>query len=314
MNQGPATRWPIGACLLGLRPHTPDGVPAHRASPEFWAEELGQVHDAGFADVEVSDAWIAVGDIPPLRVGELSQVLADLGLKPCAVHVQRRSVIDPDHAEEHLAYHRRAMERTAELGVGIYSTGLHRELTPAQRDALWFWTVDGAKDPDDADTWKLAVSRVQELGRHAASLGLKLALELYEDTYLGTAQSAVRFVTDVGMAGVGINPDVGNLIRLHRPVESWEALYEATLPYAVYWHAKNYVRDEAADGSWFTSMPSTLRDGLIDYRRIVRRAVELGYDGPIICEHYGGDVLGVGAANKAYLEELLPRRNAQEEC
>src|SRR5699024_5926324 len=101
------------------------------------------------------------------------------------------------------------------------------------------------------------------------------------------------------------NPDVGNLIRLHRPVESWRDLYAAVLPHAVYWHAKNYQRDEAYDGSWFTSVPSTLRDGIIDYRWVMRQAVRVGYTGAIVCEHYGGDVLGVSAANRDYLIELL---------
>ena len=52
-------------------------------------------------------------------------------------------------------------------------------------------------------------------------------------------------------------------------------------------------RDEAADGSWFTAHPTTLRDGLIDYRAMVARAVELGFDGPFLMEQYGGDSLGV---------------------
>lgn len=313
MDRDSGARWPIAGCLLGSRSRTPDGVPAHRATPDFWTEQLRQVRDAGFDDVEISDAWILVGEMSAPQVRALRKTLADVCLTPCALHVQRRSVIDPERSEENLTYHHRAIEHSAELGVEVYSTGLHRQLTAAQRDALWFWTADGARDPADPDTWKAAVSRVQEIAAHAADLGLTVALELYEDTYLGTAESAVRFITDVGMDNVGLNPDVGNLIRLHRPVESWELLYETTLPHAVYWHAKNYLRDEAADGSWAVAMPSTLRDGLINYRQVIGRALELGYRGPIVCEHYGGDVLGVGVANKVYLEELLAQAWAREE-
>ncbi len=116
-----------------------------------------------------------------------------------------------------------------------------------------------------------------------------MALEMYEDTYLGTADSAVRLVDEIGLDNVGLNPDVANLIRLHRPVESWRELYAKTLPYANYWHVKNYMRDEAADGSWATSVPTTMKAGLIDYRQVIRDAVELGFDGIILTEQYGGE-------------------------
>ncbi|MFX9649778.1 TIM barrel protein, partial [Acinetobacter baumannii] len=82
------------------------------------------------------------------------------------------------------------------------------------------------RNPDDPDTRARAVGRIRELGRHAAELGLEVSLEMYEDTYIGTADDAVRFVTDVDLPNVGINPDIGNLIRLHRPVEHWLSMIE----------------------------------------------------------------------------------------
>jgi sugar phosphate isomerase/epimerase len=165
--------------------------------------------------------------------------------------------------------------------------------------------VDGPKDPDDPEVFDLAVSRVRELGDHAASLGLNLSLELYEDTYLGTAAGAVRFVEAVGLDNVGLNADVGNLIRLHRTVEDWRDIYAATLPYANYWHLKNYARDEAPDGSYYSTVPSTLRDGLINYRDVIKLAIELGYSGPMTCEQYGGDSLSVCAENQRYIRHIL---------
>ncbi|WP_414172810.1 sugar phosphate isomerase/epimerase family protein [Clavibacter tessellarius] len=191
-----------------------------------------------------------------------------------SVHLQRQSVIMPGHEERNLAYAHRTIDAIAEMGMEVFSTGLHQPFSDAQRKALWFWTAEGPKDPDDPEVWDAAVTRLRELGRHAADLGLRMALEMYEDTYLGTADSAVRLVEEIGLDNVGLNPDVANLIRLHRPVESWRELYAKTLPYANYWHVKNYMRDEAADGSWATSVPTTMRAGLIDYRQVIRDAVE----------------------------------------
>ncbi len=173
------------------------------------------------------------------------------------MHVQRQSVIEPGRGEQNLAYAHRTIDAAAELGLQVFSTGLHQPFTDAQRRALWFWTAPGSVDPDDAETCALAVKRLRELGEHAASVGLPMSLEMYEDTYLGTADSAVRLIEEIGLSNVGLNPDIGNLIRLHRPIEDWREMHEKTLPYANYWHVKNYTRDEAVDGSWYTSAPTT---------------------------------------------------------
>ncbi len=83
-------------------------------------------------------------------------------------------------------------------------------------------------------------------------------------------------------------------------------MHEKTLPYAKYWHVKNYTRDEGPDGSWYSSVPTSMELGLINYRAMIRRAVELGFDGPFLMEQYGGDSLGVCATNRDYLRSLLP--------
>ena len=147
---------------------------------------------------------------------------------------------------------------------------------------------------------------MSELGRHAAGLGLELTLEMYEDTYLGTGASSVRLVTEVGLDNVGLNPDVGNLIRLHRPIDDWQETLADTLPYANYWHVKNYSRDENPESGSYMAVPAPLELGLINYRHAVRDAVALGFRGTFVCEHYGGDGLGVSALNRDYLRRVLP--------
>ncbi|MDQ1082710.1 MULTISPECIES: sugar phosphate isomerase/epimerase [Microbacterium] len=301
--------WQLASCVLGLSATDPHGRPATSADAGFWFEQLGDVAAEGFGAVEISDAWIRVADLTASRRSELVSVTRSVGLDIPALHVQRASVIAPDRGEQNLAYHHASLDAAAELGVSVYSTGLHHPFSPQQERALWFWTAPGPRDPDDDDMRALAVRRIRELGVHAAELGLELSLELYEDTYLGTGAGAVRFVEEVGLTNVGLNPDVGNLIRLHRPVESWLELYETTLPYANYWHAKNYLRDETPDGEHIATAPSTLRDGVINYRVVLDIARRVGYRGVITCEHYGGDSLSVCGANRRYLTHLMSRRS-----
>lgn len=298
--------WPIAVCMHGFAPVAADGTRLHDARAEAWDDVFRQVADLGFTALELADSHIRPADLEASRKAELLQIAASHGVQLISVHVQRQSVIEPGRGEQNLAYAHRSIDAAAELGMQVFSTGLHQPFSEAQRKALWFWTAQGAVDPDDAETRALAVSRLRELGEHAASVGLPIALEMYEDTYLGTADSAVQLIQEIGLDNVGLNPDIGNLIRLHRPIEDWREMHEKTLPYAKYWHVKNYTRDEGPDGSWYSSVPTSMELGLINYRAMIRRAVELGFDGPFLMEQYGGDSLGVCATNRDYLRSLLP--------
>jgi sugar phosphate isomerase/epimerase len=294
-----AADWPIAAVLLQF-PNAQD------ADVEVWADVLGQVRRAGFDRVDLIDGWVRPADLDVSRREELQQLLRENGLSISVIPVARKSVIDPETGDDNLAYDHRTIDAAAALGVPVVCLSLHRPLTPQQQRVQWFWTVDGPKDPDDAEVRALAVRRFQELGRHAAEVGVVLSLELYEDTYLGTAASAVRLVEEIGMPEVGLCPDVGNLIRLHRPVEQWRDLYAATLPYANYWQAKSYQRDEEPSTGFVTSVPAPMESGIVNHREVIRLAIEAGFQGPIGLEHYGGDGLSVCAANREYLRRILP--------
>ncbi|MGW0789210.1 sugar phosphate isomerase/epimerase family protein [Streptomyces sp. NPDC002911] len=300
--------WPIGAALLQFPDTTSDGTPVQDAPAAEWAAVLNEVTAEGFDHVDLTDSWLRPGDLSPERLGELIRTLKEHELGISAVSVTRRSVIDPDPnvAEANLAYLLRTVDAAAELGTTVVCAGLHRPLTEAQRRAVWFWHEPGGSDPKgDERTWALAVDRLRAVGARAAQHGLRLSLEMYEDTYLGTPESAVRFVRDIGLPNVGINPDIGNLVRLHRPVPHWEELLLPVLPHINYWHVKNYYRDfDPATGAYFT-VPAPVEGGVIDYRRALGLALRAGFDGPMCTEHYGGDGLGVSARNRDYLRRLL---------
>ncbi|WP_430593484.1 sugar phosphate isomerase/epimerase family protein [Humidisolicoccus flavus] len=302
-----AETWPIAACMHGFDPIGADGTPMHDAPASTWAAVFAEVQSLGFNALEISDGHIRIAELSDSRRSELVSIADDHGITLTSLHVARQSVIMPGHEAKNLEYAHRSIEACAAMGIPMFSTGLHQPFTQAQKDALWFWTAQGPIDPDDAAVRKTAVDRIRELGNHAADLGLQMSLEMYEDTYLGTADSAVQFIEEVGLSNVGLNPDIGNLVRLHRPIEDWQEMYAKTLPYANYWHLKNYARDEAGDGSWFTAVPSTLELGLINYRKVIRDALALGYSGVFLMEQYGGDSLGVCATNARYVRSLLPR-------
>ncbi|MBB1483011.1 sugar phosphate isomerase/epimerase [Tessaracoccus sp. MC1865] len=292
-----SANWPIAAAMLPF----PDSQDEPAA---VWRNQLDQVLREGFTEVDLTDNWVRIGDLDAARLDELRAVLGDLGLNPVAVSAIRRSVIDPEAGDANLEYSHRVLEAAGVVGSKVVSFGLHRPLTPGQREAFWFWTAPGPVDATDAATWGLAVARLRELGLHAAGLGLEMSLEMYEDTLLGSSESAVRLVRDIGLANVGLNPDLGNLYRLHRPVEDFLTAVERCLPHANYWHVKNYFRSEEAAGN-VVSLPAPMAHGSANYRRAIQIAVEAGFDGPFCVEHYGGDGLTVSAENRDYIRRML---------
>lgn len=282
--------WPIAAAMIQYPNLLPDGSSVQDQPAESWAKTLVDVADAGFTELDPTDSWIRLADLPQARLDEFLSVCSSLELTIPAISTSRRSVIDPEHGAAHLAYSHHVIDTAKQIGAGAVSFGLFGPLTKAQQQALWFWTVDGVKNPDDEATWKLAVGRIRELGRHAEELGIEVSLEMYEDTYLGTADSAVRFVNEVALPNVGINADLGNLVRLHRPVERWQSMMEKVAPFCKYWHVKNYMRMEDDASGLIASHPAPLESGIINYRTAIRMVLEHGFHSAFLCEHYGGDL------------------------
>lgn len=297
-----AEEWPI-ACKVNFGPTTELGEPVASAPAKVWREQLAQVADLGFKYIDPMDDWVPLADLDAGRFAQFRQVLTDTHLSVAAISIGRHSIVDVDRGRENLQTIHRTIDRAAELGASVVDLGFMQALTPAQRGALWFWLAEGHHD--DPTLRPLAIERVRELADHAERRGIELSLEMYEDTFLGTPQDAVRFINDVDHPAVGLNPDIGNLVRLHRPMPSAREMYSQVLPYANYWHIKNYIRDEDPMTGSYMSAPAPLKYGVINYREIIRMAIRLGFRGAFMAEQYGGDWLGVGAENADYIRQVI---------
>ncbi len=309
-----AENWPITAALLQFPGTDAKGLQVNDADASVWASVLQEVKDAGFANADLTDSWVRPGDLSKDRLAEFKQTADEVGIGVPVISAIRRSVIHATDWADNLAYSHRTIDAAAELGCEVVSFGLHQAITPEQQKQLWFWTVEGYKDPvGDKEAWSNAVSRLRELGKHAAEAGVLISLEMYEDTYLGTADSSVQLVQDIGLDNVGLNPDLGNLIRLHRPIEDWREMVAKTLPYSNYWHMKNYLRDEDVARDSYITMPAPMESGLINYREAFKFALSVGFQGILCTEHYGGDGLSVTASNQEYLRRhVLPKTAGYE--
>jgi sugar phosphate isomerase/epimerase len=300
-----AENWPIAAAMLPFGSTDSHGGPIHDAESEEWAKHLRLVRRIGFTEVDPTDTWVRVGDLSPERLADFKSVLADVGLTIPAISTSRRSVMDPERGEEYLAYSHRLLDVAAELGVPMVSFGFFQALTPVQQQALWFWLVDGWHDDESAEARGRAASLIRELAEHAQSNGQQITLEMYEDTYVGTSDGAVRFLEEVGHDACGLNPDIGNFVRLHRPLEPVQDMLDKLLPYANYWHVKNYLRDEDPVSGQVMTFPVPMEFGLINYRSAISQALALGFRGAFLCEHYGSDAITVIAKNREYVRDIL---------
>jgi sugar phosphate isomerase/epimerase len=300
-----ADTWPIAAAMLPFGSVDSHGGPIHDAAPEEWAKHLNVVARLGFTEVDPTDSWVRVADLSPPRLDDFTAVLKDAGLTIPAISTSRRSVMDPVRGEEYLDYSHRLLDAAATLGVPMVSFGFFQEFTPAQKKALWFWLEDGWQDDESPEARARAASLIRELAEHAQSNGQQITLEMYEDTYVGTADGALRFLEEVGHEACGLNPDIGNFVRLHRPLEPVQDMLDKLLPHTNYWHVKNYLRDEDPKTGQVMTFPVPMDFGLINYRAAITQALALGFRGAFLCEHYGSDAITVIGKNRAYIRDIL---------
>lgn len=297
--------WPIAGAMLQFPGATGQGTPLRAAGPERWRSDLSLVAVEGFRSVEIPTSWLPFGEMSAAELDDLRAVLREAELDVCATAVVRQSFVDRSDGLANLAATHRAIDATAALGAPLICLSLHGPLRPEQRAVAWFWTVAGETAHEAHVEWSVAVERCRELADHASEAGVLVSFELYEGTYLGTPESALRFLADIDRDNVGLNPDLGNLVRMQQAIEPWESMAVKTLPFANYWHVKNYARAENPNAGIYLTSPSTLAAGLIDYRRAIAFAIAHGFRGAFLCENYGGDGLTVSAENKRYLTTLL---------
>ena len=201
-----AENWPIAAAMLpfgSVDSHgAPSTTPNRRSGPSIcaWCAR------SGFTEVDPTDTWVRVGGPQPGAAGRLQGRADRVGLTIPAISTSRRSVMDPEHGKEYLAYSHRLLDAAAELGVPLVSFGFFQAFTPPRRRRCGSgWPTAGMttslRRPAGARP-----SLIRELAEHAQSNGQQITLEMYEDTYVGTADGAVRFLEEVGPRGLRPEP------------------------------------------------------------------------------------------------------------
>ena len=272
-----------------------------RLDPAEVRAGLRMVKRCGASYLDITDTWLPVSELTDTDLEIVRLALAELDLMPCGVSVVRRSVVDPMQSQANYKHALRALTAARFLGAPVVSIGFHEPLLP-NAQGVPFWATE-----TPTSHRKDAVPLVRDLAREAAAMGIAIALELYEGGPVGSGRLAVDMVRRIGAPNVGINLDVGNIYRSPMSTtETWQECVRTCLPVTNFWHAKNYRRiHEYPTGRHVGSIATMLGEGDIDYRLCMAMAREVGYRGPVIIEHYGGDGLEAQRSGVRYLEDVL---------
>jgi sugar phosphate isomerase/epimerase len=294
----------IAGSTLALAQSGVNGRVAIEGGPRVWSAELSRLARRGFSTIDFVDAWFPLDGLPERTLHDLRSAIEDAGVRLAGVSVVCCSVIDPEHGQANLERILRSVDATACLGAPVLSIGFHRPLTEEQKTGP-FWMRQAPTDKRDEEHWRVAADRVATVSERCARYDIALSLELYEGTLLGDARGALRILEDVNRENVGVNPDIGNLVRVPELMEeSWRETIALCSGRINYWHLKNYIRLEHPSGL-VLSTPSPLSSGEIDYRHALAVARAGGYEGPLCIEHYGGDSIWEMEQGRRYLETLL---------
>jgi len=165
----------------------------------------------------------------------------------------------------------------------------------------------GASRTASAADYSETAERLRKAGQLAASLGVKISIEVHQGSIADNSGATLHLLDLVGLDSVGANPDLGNIYwQYAEPEESPEAAIVALAPRAVYWHCKNLQRTFIPElqRSFFHRVP--LPDGEIDYRFAISAMLAAGYDGYLAVEGaQKGDQLTQDRRSLEYVRQLL---------
>ena len=162
------------------------------------------------------------------------------------------------------------------------------------------WASDVGSAQASEETWKKVVAEAQETADRGARMDLMFAIEMHDNSLADTGASARRLVEEIGRDNMRINFQIGTTTE-DPPMERLEAV----LPYVVHVHCQNYLELLTNNRQKLQRVP--LSEGVVDYRPLIERLRESGYDGCLAVEfaHTEGEGRAAAlAADRLFLESL----------
>ena len=207
----------------------------------------------------------------PDRVARLKDAVAERGLDLAAFG----SYVKPE-MDDFDALSQAALDIAAGLGTRV----------------VRIWSGGGASKDVTPEVYANAVAKLKGLCARAADKGLILAFEFHDNSITDNARGIVKLIEDVGSPILKTYYQPSRRERADDPYEAAETVG----PYVVNVHAQN----------WDATGRALVREGDVDYHRVVQILKRYGFDGCIEIEFVReDDKLAALAADAAFLRELV---------
>jgi sugar phosphate isomerase/epimerase len=165
----------------------------------------------------------------------------------------------------------------------------------------------GNKEPDAAeqDLWEHVAGSLREFALRAEYEGLQLAIEMHSDTLCYTAKGAKRVLEMADAPSLKLNYQVGDFAN--PDVDNDISLVGDQI---IMGHAQNFVASTYKPGSLVRSL---VRDGNVDYDRVLSLLSERGFNGYVEVEFVKDEEISEDAMMESlkndaqYLIELTKR-------
>jgi sugar phosphate isomerase/epimerase len=241
---------------------------------------------AGFEGVEISPHWLDLVGASDVELASVRREAAAAGLAISGINVNRCLFTRGEQAANHRRMLTRTVHASAILAAPLVTLSLSLPLGGSPRPTLRGCDVSEQECQQVADG-------IAELAELAGRNHIDLSLELHDDGLLDTPELCLEMLRRLSATNIGVNPDLGNLIR-GQPQADWRAALRLLAPHTNNWHVKNYRAQQ----------PSPVWDGDIDYAAALHIMRTAGYDGPASIESYFGDVLELQTRSLTYFKQL----------
>lgn len=120
----------------------------------------------------------------------------------------------------------------------------------------------------------------------ADSAGITVVIERHFGSFADTSERIAHLLRAVDRPNVALNYQVLDFLP---PTEAGRQAEDAArlIKHARYFHLKNYQPNAEEGGPLFPG--GSLAEGVLDYRAILKAAIEAGYDGPMTIEFLAAD-------------------------
>lgn len=150
-----------------------------------------------------------------------------------------------------------------------------------------------------AKEWELAIYRLGEAITLCDRYGVKLAVEIHNNTFADTASSLAAMFRDVHATGLELIYDGFNLfVDSLAPIPVLEQFF----PYVHHVHFKDYLWNHQ---DWSLSKPVPILRGDAGHTAILSKLLELNYEGMISFEYFGEDAISYTKQSLAEVKEFI---------